>query len=184
MMKRTIWIDSTNSFTAKIGAVGFLTNEPLTDGGPPSYYLRRQPLTDPDEQPVLRGHNGQYGEGIGLGRIARQAETTGRLCVVVLAATGEMLEELGYPELAEPPEFLTTRWERGHEPKEIRILLDQLEQIAGLVLIRPDGLAPSSSDLIRAGKVCASYHVALAEQQGRKHCPGGRWPKCEGQLED
>jgi hypothetical protein len=42
---------------------------------------------------------------------------------------------------------------------------------------------PSNSALRRAVGIAGSYHVALAELRGRKQCPGGRWPKCEGQLE-
>lgn len=43
---------------------------------------------------------------------------------------------------------------------------------------------PTNSQLRQATGIAGSYHVALAELRGQKQCPGGRWPTCEGRLDD
>jgi hypothetical protein len=74
-------------------------------------------------------------------------------------------------------------------PREVRLLLEQLAAV-GLTLVPlsaqrhlPDGCGATNSQLRQATGIAGSYHVALAELRGQKQCPGGRWPKCEGQLD-
>lgn len=75
-------------------------------------------------------------------------------------------------------------------PREVQLLLEQLAAI-GLTLVPlsaqrylPPSCGASNAALRRAVGIAASYHVALAELRGARQCPGGRWPTCEGQLED
>lgn len=173
-MKKNIWIDPECSFTLAIGEIGFVTNEPVVDGGPSRYCLRARALSDPDGQPVLRGHDGQTpgAIGIGLGRIVRRAKHSGRVCLELLAVTGELLGELGYPELTGQPHFLRDTWAAGSEPEEIQLLLTQLAEVAGLELTRPDGLPPTKGELRRAVAVAGSFHVALSELGSARETTG------------
>jgi hypothetical protein len=116
-----IWIDDDNcEFHWDSDGIGFLveTHREL-DGGARTYSLRQHPPRgNQSGAPRLEGWCGSWNNvstyGRGLARVARRAHN-GRLCLARVPATPGLLDELGYPELAEldavePESKLRDRW--------------------------------------------------------------------------
>ncbi len=101
-MTQSIWTDSENIET--IGSeIGFLVLHERDGGSNPRWSLRKRPAhTNSSHEPRLHGWCGTTNNvsirAEGLARISRVAGN-GRVRLQRVAATPELLEELGYPEL-------------------------------------------------------------------------------------
>jgi hypothetical protein len=99
----TIWTDSDNVETTG-SDVGFLVLRSNALRGAESWHLQERPAhTNQSRVPRLRGWCGTYNDTAtharGLARISRVAGN-GRIQLVPVPATAELLEQLGYPDLA------------------------------------------------------------------------------------
>lgn len=146
-----IWIDDENcEFPFGSFRIGFLVEvDREQDGGAKTYSLRQHPARgNQSGAPTLEGWCGSWNNvstyGRGLARVARQAKN-GRLCLARVPATPGLLDELGYPELADELEESTeseaSRRDRWHS---------MLTEMGITLAFGGQGVAPDGPALDRA----------------------------------
>lgn len=129
-----IWIDEHDCELDDAGNPGFLIKiDPVYAGTGLTYYQLRQHPTHDADGPVLDEHaatiDGVARYGRGLAKVVRRA-ANGRVCLARVPATAALLEELGYPELADDDmvaDAEATRYDRWIEAmKTAGVNLDAL----------------------------------------------------------
>lgn len=146
MIRDAIWTDpDAIEGLATVGRVGFLV-EVYRPGAGSVWELRNNPIAGRAGGEILTGpgqaRDNRHYTAHGLGRVARHAKTSGRVCLAPVIATAELLDELGHPALApEPPAMAMAMATLAQpvddddirRPREVQLLLEQLA-VVGLTL--------------------------------------------------